>query len=43
MLSNRITHHLMCARELADDQVRKHIDLALCIVRKAHHRNNLGS
>lgn len=41
MPSGRITHHLMCARELADDQVRKHIDRALMLIRKAHHRKNL--
>ena len=38
MLTGPITHHLILARELADDATREHIDAALALVRAEHHR-----
>ena len=38
MLTGPISHHLILARELADDATRGHIDAALKLVRDEHHR-----
>lgn len=40
----RIAHLLMLAREQTDpDLMRRYVDAALLLVRREHHRRNIGS